>query len=304
MGIKLTDHLGKLEEALKNNFKDLPEIQTVLSINMDNVPKEVNRWLHLEDAVAVFADVQGSTRLAYELTDRESAAVLETAIKAIVETLFECEAKHAQIQGDGAYGVFYGDKALEHAMVAAITIQTFSVKYFSEMVRSNFKNSPKTGIKVGVAAGPVIVKKLGKIRNSEFQDPSWVGIPVNFAAKAASETVPGKLVVTASIWDRILDNEYLTLSCICNAEKKKTELWQSFEIESLLDYSGQEAGFSLTSTWCTNCGPTFVEHVIAGDKERDSDEDARLKRKKLKSESLNLVAKQKRQSVKAYKKVM
>lgn len=304
MGIKLADHLGKLEAAIKSSFKDLPEIQTVLSINMENVPKEVNRWLQLEDAVAVFADVQGSTRLAYELADKESAAVIETAIKAIAETLFACEAKHAQIQGDGAYGVFYGDKALENAMVAAITIQTFSVKYFSKMVRSSFQNSPETGIKVGVAAGPVIVKKLGKIRNSEFQDPSWVGIPVNFAAKAASETVPGRLVVTASIWDQILENEYLTLSCICNAEKKKNELWEPFEIKSLQDFSGEEAGYSLSSTWCNNCGPSFVEHVIAGDKERDSDEDARLKRKKQKNESLNLVAKQKRQSVKAYKKVM
>lgn len=301
--MKLTDHLAKLDAALGKSFQDLPEIETVSSINMETIPKEINKWLHLEDAVAVFADLQGSTRLAYQLTDRESAAVVETAIKAIVETLYECQVRHAQIQGDGAYGVFYGPNALENAMVAAITIQTFSVKTFSTKVETNFKDAPETGIKIGVAAGPVIVKKLGKIRNAEFQDESWVGIPVNFASKAASSSEPGNLVVTASIWDRIWDNEYLTLSCVCNAEKRKTELWQPFEIKSLSDFSGQEAGYTLGSTWCINCGPSFVEHVLAGDKRRDSDEDARLKRARQKTESLNKVAEQKRKNVKAYKKV-
>jgi class 3 adenylate cyclase len=304
MPLKLKEFLDKQKENVLGSFGDLPEIETVSTVDESKIPKEINRWLQLEDAIAVFADIQGSTRLAYELNNREAAAVIETGIKAIAETFHTCDAKHAQIQGDGAYAVFYGEMALENAMVAAITIQTFSQKIFKERIKVKFPKAPATGIKVGVAAGPVIVKVLGKNRVNQFQDPSWVGIPVNFASKAASAASPGKLVVTATIWDRIWDNEYLTMSCVCNPEKKKSELWEPFPIQTLSDYSGEEAGYSLSSTWCDNCGSTFSERVLAGFKTRDLTEDARLSRQKQKADSLNKVAARTRASVKAYKRVM
>jgi len=303
MPFNLKDHLRKLEDTVDQCFADLPVIEEVSSVDEEDLPKGGNKWLQLEDVVAVFADLKSSSRLAYELNNQEAAAVIESGIKGIADTFYAADAKHAQIQGDGAYAVFYGEKALENAMVAAITIQTFSQKFFKTQVKKRFAMAPETGIKIGVAAGPVIVKKLGKNRVQEFQDPSWVGIPVNFASKAASAAEPGKLVVTATIWSRIWDNEFLTLSCVCNPEKQRTELWSPFKIETLSDYSGEEDGFSLSSTWCDNCGSTFSTQILNGAKNRDLREDERLLRSKKMTESLNNVAAQKRASVKAYKKV-
>jgi hypothetical protein len=65
------------------------------------------------------------------------------------------------IQGDGAFGLFWGDSRLARAMCAAITIKTFSYKHLTPRLEKKWPDLPETGLKVGIGNSPLLVKRVG-----------------------------------------------------------------------------------------------------------------------------------------------
>jgi class 3 adenylate cyclase len=78
----------------------------------------------------------------------------------VVKTFDTFGADFIQIQGDGAFALFWGDRRYERAMCAGITIRTASADLV-ERLENKWPDIAETGFKVGVASGRVLVKRIG-----------------------------------------------------------------------------------------------------------------------------------------------
>lgn len=240
-------------------------------LDLDDIPSAAaNKWYKIDDVVVVVVDLQNSTRLGTGKHAASTAAIYRAATGNAVKILHEFEADFIAIQGDGAFGVFWGERRVERAICAGITIKTFSEQTLVPKLESRWENDPDTGFKVGLAAGRVLVKNIGTRNNDDEQEPIWAGKPVNYAMKAAQQAKRHELILTGSVWIAIEDNDYLTISCPCHGGPGGT-LWEDVEITKLAHDESEAAGRLLTSMWCVNCGNNYCAHIVAGDTDRDDD---------------------------------
>ncbi len=230
-------------------------------------------WFRLDDVVAVMADLQNSTRLGTGNKHAASTAgIYRAATDNVVRIVHAFEADFIQIQGDGVFAIFWGEKRYERALCAGVTIKTFSVETLVPKLESRWTDDPETGFKVGIASGRTLVKNLGTPRNESEQEPVWAGKPVNFAAKAAQQADRHELIVTGSVWDMIRDNDYLTVTCHCNPSP---DLWKDTKIEKIGHDEAEADGRMLEAAWCTTCRDEFVAAVLDGKTERDDADEVR-----------------------------
>lgn len=234
-----------------------------------------DKWYRLDDVVVVFADLKNSTQLSIGKHPRTTAAIYRVATGNVVRILNNLDADFIQIQGDGVFGLFWGEKRLERAICAGITVKTFSEKVLQKRLESKWPEAPETGFKVGVASGRVLVKNIGTFRDADEQEPIWAGKPVNYAAKAAQQANRNELIVTGTVWLGIEGNDYLTVSCGCDGEGTSSDmaiLWKDVEIEKLGHDEDDAAGRLLAACWCKNCGAEFMKAILDGETEREETE--------------------------------
>lgn len=122
--------------------------------------------------------------------------------------MVDFEAGWVPIQGDCVIGVFWGERAMERAFCAAVTVKTFSEKTLAPELAAKWPDAPATGFKIGMATSPVLVKRVGRPR-SNFQALVWPGKALNYAVKAAQSGDVWKLIVTGSVWDALEGNDYI-----------------------------------------------------------------------------------------------
>lgn len=228
------------------------------------------RWdpqCNRETSQVLVGDLSQSTKLSLgrqhlKSTARIYEAATGGAIRLINDDLFAPD--FIDIQGDGFFALFHGDRAMERAVCAGITLKTWSVRHLVPEIKERIgARCPETGFKVGMAAGTLAVKNVGKPRKS--QEPVWAGKPVNWAYKCAQTAERHQLIVTAKVWERVRDNDYLRWSCggsETHGEGSPQDLWANSWVDAL-----GEAGHDchlLKSGWCTECGDAFCEAVLAG----------------------------------------
>src|SRR5699024_5084969 len=102
-----------------------------------------------------------STRLGTGKHAASTAAIYRAATGNVVKILHEFNADFIAIQGDGAFGVFWGAARVERALCAGITIKTFSENSLEPKLEARWDDGPETGYKVGLSSGRVLVKNIG-----------------------------------------------------------------------------------------------------------------------------------------------
>lgn len=263
---ELLDAVGK---RTADRFERMPKVEHKSSLDLDNLPVDAKTWHRLDDLVAVFFDLKSSTNLETGRRPASTASIYDAGVGGVVKILDAFDADFVDIQGDGGFGLFWSQSRYERAMCAAISIRTFSTD-FTQKLEKKWPDAPTTGFKVGVASGSILVKKVGLPRHLDLQEPVWAGKPVNYAAKAAQQTDPEKILVTGSVWDEIENNDYLAFSCGC--EDGKTEvaspslLWQDRTLENIPD--DEQFGQSLRSGWCEIHGEEFCNAILSGETKR------------------------------------
>jgi len=194
--------------------------------------------------------------------------VYKAAVEGAVKIFNRFDADFIDIQGDGGFGVFWGEKAINRALAAGITVRTFSETLIDKLETKWGDNpGPETGFKVGIAMGRVLVKNLGTPRNRAEQEPVWAGKPVNYAVKCAQSADRHQIVIAGSVWDRIRTNDYLTYTCGCQDGEPSAGLWTDKTIDKLND--DEQYGRMTESRWCESCGPGFCEAITAGRRKRN-----------------------------------
>lgn len=260
--------------ALKEWLKDKVDTETARNpdvdesgVNLDpkTVPLEERKWVLLTDAIAVVADLRNSTSLPQGRKWGSVGAIYEAAVAGLVEIYERFDADFIQIQGDGAYAIFWGNNRYARAVCAGITVVTFTKDIFEVGINAKFDQLPKTGYKVGVAAGDLLVKRVG---SAETHEPVWAGNAVNYAAKAAQQCEPGQMLVTAGVWAWVETNDYLAVTCSCGTGPSSS-IWNTRHIQNLREGDDESQGRLLDSRWCPNCGHDFCAAVMAGKTTRE-----------------------------------
>lgn len=260
--------LADVDGDVATELSCMPEvIEKGDALDVDDLPVQVRRWHRVREAVAVVADLKGSTNIGLNKKPASVASIYEASTGGVVQVFKEFAADFVAIQGDGAFGLFWGDTRLERAVCAGITIKTFSQRHLVPRLEAKWPGDlPETGLKVGVAVSPLLVKRVG-VPRTEHQEPVWAGRAVNYAAKAAQQADRHQMIVTGSVWDWASRNDYLAVTCSCAAPS--SSLWQDVTIEKVPEDDGQRQGKLLTSLWCTVHGPEYCAAVLEGKSTRE-----------------------------------
>ncbi|MBR7744359.1 hypothetical protein KC207_13780 [Phycicoccus sp. BSK3Z-2] len=265
----VSDLLDDCAEETKDVLDKNPPVEDVDPDDLDanDLPDAKNKtWYRLEDVVAVFADLQNSTALGLGKHAASTAAIYRAATGNVVHIMNKFEADYIQIQGDGVFAIFWGERRYERALCAGVTAKTFSEETLVPKLEARWKGGPETGFKVGIASQRTLVKNLGTPRNENEQEPVWAGKPVNYAAKAAQQALRHELIVTGSVWDFISGNDYLSVTCACDPGPN---LWQDVSIEKLNHDEDEAAGRLLKAKWCETCRDDFCAAILDGQTHRD-----------------------------------
>jgi class 3 adenylate cyclase len=298
MFISLFSTLDRLHERTADKFAKAPKVIIKDDdFEVENLPIGPT-WHRLTNVVAVAVDLKSSTNLEAGRSPASTASIYDAGVGGVVKIFDTLDADFVDIQGDGGFALFWGDLAYERAMCAAITVRKFSWD-FAAQLEAKWPDAPTTGFKIGVASGPVLAKRVGLERHLELQEPVWAGRAVNFAAKAAQQQDdPDHIVVTASVWDAIGDNDYLAFSCGCeNGEPggSPTSLWENIEIDKIP--TDEKYGQILASTWCAIHGEEFCNAVLSGASDRsDVNQAARAARTRIGSSSRERIEAAKRRT--------
>lgn len=260
----LTDLLANADKHVAGELAAAPEVVDVgHGLDLSKVPIEARKWLKTTDVVAVVVDLKGSTQLGLNKWAASTASIYEAAIRPVVDMMVAHGADDIDIQGDGVIGLFWGDKRTERAVATGITVKTFSSNHLVPRLVKRWPTLPATGFKVGIAASPLLVKRIG-IPRTAHQEEVWPGKAVNYAAKAAQCADAHELIVTKTIWDRITNNDYLMYSCGCPAGIVQPIDWQHKVIDRLAPDESDRDGRLLINTWCSTHGSEFCAAVLAG----------------------------------------
>lgn len=258
--------LDDLAATTKSELASMPEVVDVTDdLNVSTLPITARRWTRLKDVTVVVADLKNSTQLGTGSKAASTASIYEAGTGGIVSIFDGFGADFIQIQGDGAFAIFWGDYRYERALCAGITVKTNSLDLAAQ-IETKWPLKPETGFKVGIASGRVLVKRVGTPRNSAQQEPVWAGKPVNFATKAAQCADRHQMIVTGSVWDHIASNDYLTFSCTCN--DPSDSIWEDFTIDRLSEDEPERHGRLLTSAWCSIHGEEYCSAILNGEKNR------------------------------------
>lgn len=262
----LKDLLADLAATTKGEFASMPEVaDSGEEIDVSVLPITARKWIRVHDVVVVVADLKNSTKLGTGSKAPSTASIYQAATGAVVKVMDKFGADFVQIQGDGAFAIFWGEKRYERAACAGIAIKTNSLDLASQ-IEKKWPQKPETGFKVGIASGRVLVKRVGTPRNPAQQEPVWAGKPVNYATKAAQCAERHQMVVTGSVWDRFSANDYLTFSCDCS--EPKDSIWEDFTIDRLPNTDPEAHGRLLTSAWCDVHGEEYCNAILDGKKKR------------------------------------
>lgn len=266
--VDLTALLGNLDEDVKTELASTPEVvDKGDDLNVDELPVVARRWHKLNDVVAVVADLKNSTKLGTGKWAASTASIYQASTGGVVRVFDQFAADFLAIQGDGAFGLFWGERRYERALCAGIAVKTFS-RDLVERLEGKWPDMPETGFKVGIANSRLLAKRVGTPRNPAQQEPVWAGKAVNYAAKAAQGAARHELVVTGSVWDVVERNDYLAVSCPCG-DGPSLDIWQDVEIERLPEGDPEAQGRVLSACWCDVHGAEYCAAVMDGERHRD-----------------------------------
>ncbi|NLI76329.1 MAG: adenylate/guanylate cyclase domain-containing protein [Candidatus Riflebacteria bacterium] len=154
------------------------------------------------NAVVLFADVRGFTRICEELQPEEVITFLNTYFNAVTQIIFDHGGVLDKYIGDGLMA-FFGvpiatGKESEQAVRAALAIRQALVKLRAE--GQAVGDFPIREIGIGINGGEVVVGNVGSEVHQEY---TLLGDTVNVAARLESLARSGEILVTGWVKDNL-----------------------------------------------------------------------------------------------------
>lgn len=258
----ISELMRELEERVDSALSEPIEIRDTDAFpTLEAMYTEKSIWLRVLDVVCVVADLKGSTKLNFDKYAPSSARLYEALTGNMVRIVGAYAPDFVDIQGDGLFALYHGERRYERAMCAGISLKTFSENILVPRVKEHFSDRfPKTGLKVGMNASRVVVKKVGVRGTTE---PVWAGKLVNWAVKAAQAGDAHELVATQRVYEHFSDNELVTHSCGC-PEGVKVPLWSDRTVSALPETDALCR--ALRTKWCDQHGDAYNQAILEGKK--------------------------------------
>ncbi len=146
----------------------------------------------------LFADIKGSMDLIEDLDPEEARAIVDPALKLMMEAVQRYGGYVAQSTGDGVFALFGAPVAHEdhpqRALLAALRMQG-EVKRYAEKLRAD--KGVNLQVRVGANTGEVVVRE---IRTGEkHSDYVPIGHSTGVAARLQTLAAPGSIAITEAL---------------------------------------------------------------------------------------------------------
>jgi class 3 adenylate cyclase len=264
------DNLKQKAEDRFNAFK-IVEINSIKEI-LDKAYIEKPTWLGGDSKfVCLFIDLDKSSKHSYKKHPKTMAQIYDYFTQNIVDVLNHpvIGADYIDIKGDGAFGIFDGDKASYKALYCAITFKTM----FEQTISNKFSTSEeKLGCKFGIHKDKILVRRIGKRGEGNYNEV-WAGRLVNNASKLASQAkkIPPDfntstpILISGEVYEDFRQHKEYGFYHCCNEGTgesildKKMEMFTEFD--ELSDETLGDKFYYTKVRWCKNCADHYIELI-------------------------------------------
>jgi len=180
---------------------------------------------------ALFADIKGSTELEQDLDPEEARAIIDPALKLMIDAVRRYDGYIVQSTGDGIFALFGAPVAHEdhpqRALYAAIRMQE-EIRRYAHRLRADGRAPIQ--IRVGVNTGEVVVRSIATGGGHVEYTP--IGHTTNLASRMQTLADPGATAISEST--RRMVEGYFTLKPLGPARiKGVTDLVNLYEVTGL-----------------------------------------------------------------------
>ncbi|MGB9380078.1 adenylate/guanylate cyclase domain-containing protein, partial [Candidatus Binatus sp.] len=180
---------------------------------------------------ALFADIKGSTELEQDLDPEEARAIVDPALKLMIDAVRRYDGYIVQSTGDGIFALFGAPVAHEdhpqRALYAALRMQE-EIRRYGERLRADGRAPIQ--IRVGVNTGEVVVRSITTGAGQVEYTP--IGHTTNLASRLQTLADPGATAISEST--RRLVEGYFVLKPLGPARiKGVTEPVNIYEVTGL-----------------------------------------------------------------------
>jgi class 3 adenylate cyclase/tetratricopeptide (TPR) repeat protein len=172
--------------TLKSNDSPIRVADSPTSENLDGERKTVT---------ALFADIKGSTELEQDLDPEEARAIVDPALKLMIDAVRRYDGYVVQSTGDGIFALFGAPVAHEdhpqRALYAALRMQEELRRYSAELRETG--NLPLE-VRVGVNTGEVVIRSIATgDRQTEYTP---IGHTTNLASRMQALAPTGSIAIS------------------------------------------------------------------------------------------------------------
>ena len=170
----------------KSNDSPIRVAETSASENLEGERKTVT---------ALFADIKGSTELEQDLDPEEARAIVDPALKLMIDAVRRYDGYIVQSTGDGIFALFGAPVAHEdhpqRALYAALRMQE-ELKRYSARLRET--GNPPLEARVGVNTGEVVVRSITTGEGHTEYTP--IGHTANLASRMQALAPTGSIAIS------------------------------------------------------------------------------------------------------------
>src|SRR5439155_949875 len=180
---------------------------------------------------ALFADIKGSMELMEDLDPEEARAIVDPALKLMIDAVHRYGGYIVQSTGDGIFALFGAPVAHEdhpqRALYAALLMQE-EMRRYGDRMRS--QGQTPLQVRVGVNTGEVVVRSIQTgIDHTEYTP---IGHSTGLAARLQSLATPGTTMISGST-RRLVEGFFLLKSFGSTRLKGVTEQVEVYEVTGL-----------------------------------------------------------------------
>jgi class 3 adenylate cyclase/tetratricopeptide (TPR) repeat protein len=208
--------------AKKPNDSSIRVIDSAVAENLDGERKTVT---------ALFADIKGSMELMEDLDPEEARAIVEPALKLMIDAVRRYDGYVVQSTGDGIFALFGApvthEDHLQRALYAALRMQE-GMRRFAGRLRA--EKGLNIRVRVGANVGDVVVRSIQTGDSQVEYTP--IGHSISLASRLQSLADPGSIAISDGL--RKLVDGYFMLKSLGPARiKGSSELVNVHEVLGL-----------------------------------------------------------------------
>ncbi len=162
---------------------------------MVDTPASENLEGERKTVTALFADIKGSTELEQDLDPEEARAIVDPALKLMIDAVRRYEGYIVQSTGDGIFALFGAPVAHEdhpqRALHSALRMQEELKKYSARLRKAG---NPPLEARVGVNSGEVVVRSITTGEGHTEYTP--IGHTANLASRIQALAPTGSIAIS------------------------------------------------------------------------------------------------------------